>query len=67
MRKRKFTVLIRIKTKTGNLIEDVSTLKDESELQFKNYNLFYVDKFTENTNPSDPFGSKIKTIIIKEN
>lgn len=66
MRKRKFTVLIRIETKTGKLIEPVSTFKDEGEVLFKSNTSFYVDKFTENINPLNPFGSKIKTIIIKE-
>ncbi|WP_260262901.1 ADP-ribosyltransferase [Elizabethkingia occulta] len=66
MRKRKFTVLIRIESKNGKLIEAISTLKDEAEVIFKSNTTFYVDKFTENINPLDPFGSKIKTIIIKE-
>lgn len=66
MRKRKFTVLIRIETKTGKLIQSISTYKDEGEVLFKSNTTFYVDKFTENINPLDPFGSKIKAIIIKE-
>jgi len=66
MKKRAFTILIRIETKTGKLIEPLSTLKEESEVLFKSNTSFYVNRFTENVNPSDPFGPKIKTIIIKE-
>ena len=66
MRKRDFTILIRIETKTGKLIEPVSTFKDEGEVLFKSNTIFYVDRFTESINPLDPFDSKIKTVIIKE-
>ncbi|WP_234974610.1 ADP-ribosyltransferase [Tenacibaculum agarivorans] len=66
MQRRPFTVLIRIESKTGKLIEPLSTFKEEAEVLFKSKTRFLVERVTESINPIDPFGDKVKTIIIKE-
>ena len=65
MKKRAYTVLIRIESKNGKMIEDISTLKEENEILFKSNTEFYVKDIKMTSNPSD-WASEIKTIILIE-
>lgn len=62
---RPYTVLIRIEGKSGKLIEDLSTLKQEHEILFKSRTEFLVKSIGLSDNPAE-FGDAIKTIILIE-
>lgn len=66
MRARSYTLLIRIKGKSGKLIEDLSTLKNEREILFKSKTKFKITKVDYSANPEDDYMSKIRTIWIEE-
>ncbi|WP_299883580.1 ADP-ribosyltransferase [uncultured Lacinutrix sp.] len=66
MRNRPYTVMILIKdSKSGKLIENLSTLKIEKEVLFRSDIEFIVEKISIGTNP-ETLGA-IKTIILKQN
>nr|WP_159780339.1 ADP-ribosyltransferase [Flavobacterium sp. 9AF] len=65
MRKRAYTVLIRIESKNGKLIEPISTLQIEKEVVFKSKTTFFVKDIKITTSPED-YVTPIKTIILKE-
>lgn len=62
---RQFTVIIRIKSKNGRLIEDLSTLKKEKEVLFKSNSKFTVEKIGNTQNPND-WMRLVKEIILIE-
>ena len=62
---RAYTVLLRIESKNGKLIENISTLREEKEILFRAKTKFYVKEIKETLNPLD-YSSKIKTIILIE-
>ncbi len=65
MEKRAYTVLIRIESNSGKLLEDISTFKIENEVLFKSNTKFFVEDIRMSTSPED-FVTPIKTIILKE-
>jgi hypothetical protein len=65
MERRPHTVLIRIESKNGKLIENISTFEKEKEILFKSNIEFYVDDIRMSTSPEN-FVTTIKTVILKE-
>ncbi|OPC01948.1 ADP-ribosyltransferase [Elizabethkingia meningoseptica] len=65
MERRAYTILIRIESKNGRLIEGLSTFNQEKEVLFKSKTKFYVDDIRMSTSPED-YATPIKTIILKE-
>ena len=53
MKKRPYTVLIRIESKNGKMIELISILKEENEILFKSNTEFHVKNIKMTSNPSD--------------
>lgn len=62
---RQFTVIIRIKSKNGRLIEELSTLKKEKEVLFKSNSKFTVEKIGNTQDPND-WMRLVKEIILIE-
>ncbi len=65
MERRPYTILIRIESKNGRMIESLSTFNQEKEVLFKSKTKFYVDDIRMSTSPED-YITSIKTIILKE-
>ncbi|MGV7106005.1 ADP-ribosyltransferase [Flavobacterium sp. U410] len=65
---RPFTLIIRIKSKNGKLIENISTLKKEKEVLFKSNSIFILEKIGNTINPIDPdnFMNYVKEITLIE-
>ncbi|KMQ70037.1 ADP-ribosyltransferase [Chryseobacterium sp. FH2] len=64
MKKRPYSVLIRIESKNGRLIESLSIKREEKEIIFSSKTKFYVKEITNTNNPLDY--SEIKTIKLIE-
>ena len=62
---RSANLLIRIESKSGKLIENLSTLKKEKEILFKSNTEFYVKEIGFEPNPYEPW-IPIKRIILIE-